>query len=45
MALLSLPGLHRSTKREQIMKHKCYDLEGSFKLLKEQSAKVCMYDD
>lgn len=33
-------GLHRSVTREQVMKHKCYDLEVAFKLLKDQSAKV-----
>ena len=32
--------MHRSATREQVMKHKCYDVELAFKLLRDQSAKV-----
>ena len=33
-------GLHRSAKREEVMKHKCYDLELAFQKLRDHSAKV-----
>ena len=33
-------GLHRSTRREDVMRKKCYDLELAFKTLKDQSKKV-----
>ena len=38
----TLAGLHRSTKREEVMKKKCYDLEAAFQLLRDQSKKVVL---